>query len=119
MRSTPLTTAITHTRSRDLEASSIYWISHQENRDERKRLAITLFQVKTNLTTLAELTKPILFDRKIFRKNSPKKCMHFDKTSPKKRNPQQQKKSRNATKQPAQLCEKNAQLATLTLTAVN
>jgi len=39
--------------------------------------------------------------------------MHFDKTSPKKRNPQQQKISRNATKKTAQLCGKTAQLATL------
>jgi len=34
-------------------------------------------------------------------------------TSPKKRNPQQQKKSRNATKKTAQLCGKTTQLATL------
>ena len=40
--------------------------------------------------------------------------MHFDKTSPKKRNPKQQNKSRNATKKIAPLCGKLAQLATLT-----
>jgi len=39
--------------------------------------------------------------------------MHFDKTSLKKRNPQQQKISRNATKTTGKLCGKNAQLATL------
>jgi len=39
--------------------------------------------------------------------------MHSDQTSPKKRNPQQQKKSRNTTKKTAQLCGKTAQLATL------
>jgi len=66
----------------------IYWILHQENRNEQETPATTLLQVKTNLTTSAELTKTILFDRKIFRKNSPKYRMHFDKTSPKKRNPQ-------------------------------
>jgi len=39
--------------------------------------------------------------------------MNFDKTSPKNRNPQQPKISRHATKKPAQLCGKTAQLATL------
>jgi len=71
---------------------------YQENRSERKKSAITLLQVNTNLTISAEMTKTIPFNRKIFRKNSPKDRMHFDKTSPKNRNPQQQRKSRNATK---------------------
>jgi len=39
--------------------------------------------------------------------------MHFDETSPKKRNPQQLNISRIATKKTAQLCGKTAQLATL------
>jgi len=39
--------------------------------------------------------------------------MNFDKTSPKNRNPQQPKISLHATKKPAQLCGKTAQLATL------
>ena len=39
--------------------------------------------------------------------------MHFDKTSPNNRNPQQQKISRNETKKTAQWCGKTAQLATL------
>jgi len=43
----------------------------------------------------------------------PKTRMHFDKTSPKKRNPQQQKISRNATKKPAQLCGRTVRQATL------
>jgi len=42
-----------------------------------------LVQVKTNLATSVELTKTILFDRKICRKNSPKKGMQFDETSQK------------------------------------
>ena len=37
-----------------------------------KKTAITLLQVKTNLTISANLTKAILFNRKIFLKNSPK-----------------------------------------------
>jgi len=57
-----------------------------------------LVQVKTNLATSVELTKTILFDRKICRKDSPIKRMQFDETSPKKRNPKQQITSRNATK---------------------
>jgi len=48
----------------------------------------------------------ILFDKKIFRKNDTKKYMHFDKSSLKNSNLQQQKNSRNATKQTAQLCRK-------------
>ena len=76
---------ITRKRSRDLESWSI-GLLYQENRSERKKSAITLLQAKINLTTSAELTKTILFNRKIFRKNSPKNRMHFDKTSPKKRN---------------------------------
>jgi len=58
-------------------------ILHQENRDEPKKPSITLLQVKTNLTTSAELTKAILFDRKIFRKKQSKNPTQFDQTSPK------------------------------------
>jgi len=50
---------------------------------------------------------------KLLLKKRPKNRMNFDKTSPKKRNLQQQKISRNATKITAQLCEKTTQLATL------
>jgi len=49
----------------------ICWVLHQVNGNELKTLAITLLQVKTNLTISENLTKTILFGRKIFRKNSP------------------------------------------------
>jgi len=101
---------ITHKRSRDFEAWSISSCREQKL---IKTPAITLLQVKTNITTSAKSTKTILFDKKIFSKNSPKNHMNFDKTSTKNRNPQQQKVSRNATKKTAQLCGKSAQLATL------
>jgi len=79
-----------------------------------KKTAITLLQVKTNLTISANLTKTILFNRKIFLKNSPKNRMHFDKTSTK--NATRNSKKFSATKKPAQFCGKTAQLATLPTT---
>ena len=102
-----------HTHTITWSSSFIYLILHKENRHERRKASITLLQVKTNLTTSAYLTKCILFDRKIFRKNSPKNGMQFDQTSPKNHNPQQQKKFRYATKKTTQLCGKTTQLATL------
>jgi len=36
-------------------------VLYQEDRSERKKPEITLLQVKTNLTTSAELTKTMLF----------------------------------------------------------
>jgi len=89
-----------------------YWILHQENRNERKTPVITLLQVKTNLTTSAELTKTILFDRKIFRENSSKNACILIKLA-------QKNATRNSKKIPqrkektVQLCGKTAQLATL------
>ena len=69
-------------------------VLYQENRSEWKKSAITLLHFKTNLIISAELTKTM----KNLSKKQPKNRMHFDKTSPKNHNPQQQKKSRNATK---------------------
>jgi len=54
--------------------------------NEKCQQSHALLQVKTNLTPSAKLTKTMLVDRNIFRKNSGKKRMHFDKTSLKKRN---------------------------------
>jgi len=59
-----------------------------------------LLQVKTNLTTSAKLTKTIFFDRKIFRKNSPKNRKRFKRTSPKKCNPQRNEKLHCSGKPP-------------------
>ena len=43
----------THTHTITWSRSFIYWILHQENRNERKMPSIRLLQVKTNLTTSA------------------------------------------------------------------
>jgi len=55
----------------------------------------------------------MLFDKKIVRKNSPKKRMHFDKSSPKKRNQQQQKKIPQRNEKNSPIVRQTAQLATL------
>ena len=95
-----------HTHTITWYRGLIYWILHQENRNERKKPVITLLHFKSNVTTSAKMTNTLLFDRKIFCKTSPKYRMHFDKPSPKNRNQQQQKISRNATKKQPNCSEK-------------
>ena len=86
-----------HTHTITWYRGLIYWILHQENRNKRKKLWSHYFI--SNQTSLPQQKwKILLFDRKIFRKTSPKYRIRFDKPSPKNRNPQQQKISRNATK---------------------
>jgi len=48
----------------------IYWFLFQENRNKLQKTAITLLQVKKNLTTSAKSTKTVHFDRKIFSKKT-------------------------------------------------
>jgi len=69
---TVLVTMRSHTHDHVISNLDLLILYQQENRSKRKTSAITLLQVKTNFTTSAELTKTILFNRKIFRKNSPK-----------------------------------------------
>jgi len=85
------------------------------SREQKRTIktAITLLQVKTNPTTPAKSTKTILFDRKTFSKNSPKKRMNFDKASPKKTQPATANYFPQRNETTAQLCGKTAQLATL------
>jgi len=75
----------------------IYWILHQQDRNERKTPAITLLQVNTNLTISAELTKTILFDEISFEKTAQTTACILIKVAQKNaiRN---SKKSHNATK---------------------
>jgi len=82
MRST-LLTMWSHTHDQVISRIDLLDLASREQK-RTKKTAITLLQVKTNLTISANLTKTILFNRKIFLKNSPKNRMHFDKTSTKK-----------------------------------
>jgi len=90
----------------------IYWILHQQDRNERKTPAITLLQVNTNLTISAELTKTILFDEISFKKTAQTTACILIKVAQKnairnsKKIPQRNEKT-------AQLCGKTAQLAIL------
>jgi len=56
--------AITHTHDHVILKLDLLDLTSREQK--RTTPAITLLQVKTNLTTSAELKKTILFDRKIF-----------------------------------------------------
>jgi len=59
------------------------------------------------------LTKTILFDRKIFRKDSPKTACILIKLAPKNENRNSKKIPQRNEKKTAQMCGKTAQLATL------
>jgi len=75
-------------------------------------MAITLLEVKTNLTTSANLTRTILFHRKIFLKYSPKNACYLIKLA-QKTQPAAIKNFPQCNEKAAQLCGKTAQLATL------
>ena len=90
-----------HTHTVTWSRSLIYWILHQENRNEREKPAITLLQVKTNLTSSAEWQKLYSLTEKSWEKLAQKTQLATAK------------KSRNATKKTTLLCGKTAQLATL------
>jgi len=96
-----------HTQTITWSRILIYWSYIEKIDANEKNSAITLLQVKTNLVTSAELTKTILFNGKIFRKNSPKtagiliKLAQKNATRNSKKNPAtQQEKQPNCTGRP-------------------
>jgi len=89
--------AITHTHDRLI--TKFHLLDLTSKKQKRTKNAVDhITSSKNKPNYLTRIKKNYIFYGKIFRKNSLKNRMHFDQTSPKKRNPQQQKKSRTATK---------------------
>ena len=94
-----------HTNDHAIARLDILALTSREQK-RTKKLASHCFKSKQISLSQQNRLKLYSLLEKLFSKNSRKKRMKVDKTSPKNRNPKQQKMSRNATK-------KNAQLATL------